>query len=74
MQLKKGQEHVMPNGDKIVGVSANERKKTHKGNTITQVKNKWGRWVSKAKSLAGKKAYKSKDHPLKDYKDMRFSK
>lgn len=65
VDLKKGEVRELPNGDKLVGVNKNERDKHSGGRIVRQIKNKWGKWVSKAKSLAGKAMYKKNSDALK---------
>jgi len=65
VELKKGETRELPNGDKLVGVNKNERDKHSNGRIVRQIKNKWGKWVSKAKSLAGKAMYKKNSDALK---------
>jgi hypothetical protein len=65
MELKKNEVRELSNGDKLVGVNKNERDKHSNGRVVRQIKNKWGKWVSKAKSLAGKAMYKKNKDALK---------
>jgi len=65
VELKKGETRELPNGDKLVGVNKNERDKVSGGRVVRQIKNKWGKWVSKAKSIAGKAMYKKNKDALK---------
>lgn len=65
VELKKGEVRELPNGDKLVGVNKNERDKHSNGNVVRQIKNKWGKWVSKAKSMAGKLMYEKNKDSLK---------
>lgn len=65
VELKKGETRELPNGDKLVGVNKNERDNHSNGRIVRQIKNKWGKWVSKAKSLAGKAMYKKNSDALK---------
>lgn len=65
VELKKGEVRELPNGDKLIGVNKNERDKQSNGRIVRQIKNKWGKWVSKAKSLAGAVMYQKNSDALK---------
>ena len=65
MELKKNEVRELSNGDRLVGVNKNERDKHSNGRVVRQIKNKWGKLVSKAKSLAGKAMYKKNKDALK---------